>query len=155
MTFYPKYYKLVSGIGFDKYSLTSFDKSLINAGIGNFNLVKVSSVLPIGCIKKDQINLPDGSILYAAFAVVSAQKGYVTTSISVSIPEDKKRCGLIFEVSRMDKDTLKAQESVLEMGLRAFQNRGINILRQEVSSITNKVYCEKDYVTSISAVVMW
>lgn len=64
--FMPQYYKIVSGVGKSKYALVSFDNALRNAGIGDFNIVKVSSILPINCKYSESIPLKKGSILYAA-----------------------------------------------------------------------------------------
>jgi len=41
---FNKFY-LNAGLGHGDYSLTSFDDALLNAGVGNYNLLKVSSIL--------------------------------------------------------------------------------------------------------------
>lgn len=47
--FLPKYYKIISGSGERKFPLAAFDKALRDAGIGDFNLVKVSGILSAHC----------------------------------------------------------------------------------------------------------
>ena len=37
---------LTSGIGIGSTKLNAFDNALLNAGIGNFNLLSVSSIIP-------------------------------------------------------------------------------------------------------------
>ena len=45
-----KNYTIVSGVGKGLTSLSAFDNALLNAGVGDYNLVKVSSILPAKCI---------------------------------------------------------------------------------------------------------
>jgi len=42
----PKKFSLVAGVSEGKTRLTAFDKALLAAGIGNINLIKLSSILP-------------------------------------------------------------------------------------------------------------
>lgn len=46
-------YTLVSGVGSGNTELNAFDNALYNAGVGNYNLIKVSSILPP--ISKEEI----------------------------------------------------------------------------------------------------
>lgn len=50
-------YILTSGIGHGDFKLTSFDDALISSGVFNYNLVKVSSILPAHATLKDRIEL--------------------------------------------------------------------------------------------------
>jgi arginine decarboxylase len=43
-----KLFFLVSGVGYGSTELTSFDAALLDAGIGDFNLVRMSSIMPPG-----------------------------------------------------------------------------------------------------------
>jgi pyruvoyl-dependent arginine decarboxylase len=45
----------VNGIGKSQYPLVAFDNALRNAGIGDFNLVKVSSIIPASCVYQERI----------------------------------------------------------------------------------------------------
>lgn len=62
MSDFPQSYMLVSGIGKAEYPLVTFDNALRDAGIGDYNLVKVSSILPPKCIRKNVIDIKQGSI---------------------------------------------------------------------------------------------
>ena len=152
----PKYYKIVSGIGKDKYPLVSFDKALINAGISDFNLVKISSILPAHCRQKDIIDLPKGSILYAAYATKTVTIEQVATGVSISFSNDVDDCAIIYEASgNFDRDTIK--EMVCDMGSRALSARNRKLVSQISSCIdnVNTPNSENDYTTIISAVVLW
>ena len=55
MAYEPHYYTLVSGIGKSQFPLVAFDNALRDAGIGDYNLVRVSSILPPNCKFCDKI----------------------------------------------------------------------------------------------------
>lgn len=44
--FIAEYYTMVSGVGYGKTKLTAFDNALQYAKVGDYNLIKVSSILP-------------------------------------------------------------------------------------------------------------
>ena len=52
-----KHYRVFSGYGYDEFELVAFDKDLQNADIGDYNIVKVSSILPLNCLKTKTIDL--------------------------------------------------------------------------------------------------
>ena len=148
----PQYYSVVSGQGTSNYALVAFDNALRQAGIGDYNLVKVSSILPPGCIYKEHINLEKGSIMYAAYATATVIEGEMkVTAVAAAIPEDDKKNGVIFEHVTETQD---AEKKVRDMCLEAMNNRNRSIKEIKSSSLT--IYGEKDkYVCSISAIVMW
>ncbi|MCK4426944.1 MAG: pyruvoyl-dependent arginine decarboxylase, partial [candidate division Zixibacteria bacterium] len=49
MIIIPERMFLTKGVGKHKEQLSSFELALRNAGIANFNLVRVSSIFPPGC----------------------------------------------------------------------------------------------------------
>jgi len=53
-------YMLTSGIGTAETSLTSFDAALIDAMLANYNIVKVTSILPARAKKLKKIELTEG-----------------------------------------------------------------------------------------------
>ena len=46
----PKQVILTSGVGVGSTEINAYDNALLNAGVGDYNLVKVTSVLPAGAI---------------------------------------------------------------------------------------------------------
>ena len=50
-------YTLVSGIGTGSTVLNAFDAALLSAGVGNFNLLRVSSILPPHSTEERCINV--------------------------------------------------------------------------------------------------
>lgn len=148
----PQYYTIVSGRGESEYKLVSFDKALIDAGIGDYNLVKVSSIIPAGCIFRNAIDITKGSILYAAFAKQIVQNGQSgSTAVAVALPEKQDENGVIFEES---SDNNNAEDVVRNMCKAAMFNRGRSVANIKYSSIAIQGIPGK-YVCGISAVVMW
>lgn len=150
----PKHYKIVSGSGESKFPLAAFDKALRNAGIGDFNLVKVSSILPAHCIYSEEITLAPGSIIYAAYASVTITKGENgQTAVAVATAENSDENGVIFETS--SKENLENCEILVEnMCNEAMEERNRKIEKIEKSS--QKIFATSEmFVSAISAVVMW
>jgi len=50
----PSQFFMVAGKGDSEYALNAFDLALLDAGIGNLNLIKVSSILPPLLMQKKQ-----------------------------------------------------------------------------------------------------
>jgi len=154
MTFYPQYFKVVSGMGKSQYPLGAFDAALRNAGIGDYNLVKVSSVLPANCTYSDDIQLENGSILYAAYASLilkTTESG--VTAVAVAVPLSENDSGVIFECSVSDCNC-DMEEIVREMCIEAMDGRGRCV--SKIISSSQKVIGESEgFISSISAVVMW
>ncbi len=92
-------YFLTAGAGDSEDELNAFDIALLNAKIGNCNLVKISSILPPGAEKIEPYEIGNGEIIYVAYgAVVSHTKGeQIAAAIGVGVPEDETKCGLIME----------------------------------------------------------
>ncbi len=79
--------------------LNAFDMALIKAGIGNYNLVKVSSIIPPGAKHAESVDLPEGAILPIAYgACISAEKGkLISAAVAVGLPKEKDGVGIIAE----------------------------------------------------------
>ncbi|MGQ0534967.1 MAG: pyruvoyl-dependent arginine decarboxylase [Methanobacteriota archaeon] len=79
----PTKFFVTSGKAVSRVSdLNAFDEALLNAGIGEQNLVPVSSVLPIGIKKVARQTLPRGAITHC---VLAQQRGAEGETISAGI----------------------------------------------------------------------
>ena len=151
----PRYYALVSGIGKSKYPLVAFDDALLHAGISDYNLVKVSSILPPNCVfceRHEKIPLPKGSLVFAAYASLTLKEhesGSVAVGVATSI--DSSKNGVIFELSSPEPC---AETYVREMCVEAMANRGraVNEVRSKSES-----FCGEPNVAvcGVAAVIMW
>lgn len=148
----PRHYTIVSGKGCSEYALVAFDNALLDAGIGDYNLVKVSSILPGNCQYEKSINIEKGSIIYAAYSSVIVTAGeHKTTAVAVAIPQNNVDNGVIFETS---SDSDDAESKVYNMCNEAMKNRNRDIkeIRSSSVSVSGKL---GSYVCGISAVIMW
>lgn len=154
MTYKPQNYTLVSGIGKGQYQLEAFDNALIKAGIADYNLVKVSSILPSDCKYNDTVPLGKGNIIYAAYSTITVSNGDKgETAVAVAIPDDKNDSGVIFETSYIncDQDVI---ETLKTMCSNAMKNRSKKV--KEIKYTSQKIVGETNmFVVAISAVVMW
>jgi len=94
---------LTKGIGRHREKLTSFEMALRDAEIADFNLVKVSSIVPPRCkiIKKAQgiKNLAKGQIVFCVLSDNAANEPHrlIAASIGVAIPKDENIHGYLSE----------------------------------------------------------
>ncbi|NSW88248.1 arginine decarboxylase, pyruvoyl-dependent [bacterium] len=99
----PKYAFFTKGIGKSKEKLTSFEMALRNANIAEFNLVKVSSIMPPFCKivskSKGLKMLTPGQIVYVVLSEASTNepKRRITSSVGMAMPEDRSKHGYLSE----------------------------------------------------------
>lgn len=154
-----KRYKISHGYGEGNQRITSFDSALLNAGVGNYNLVRLSSILPLKSIATDKIGLPYGSLLPIAYAVESTNVPDRMISAAIAIgypancPEDEERCAVIMEYEG-ECSTEKAVDTVVSMVCEGFKERGWELDRIEVS-VDCAVGKEGKWVTAFACVAEW
>ena len=94
---------LTKGVGVDKNRLSSFELALRNAGIQQFNLVHVSSILPPLCKivpRTEGLRLLEaGEIVYCVMArnETDEPNRLISASIGVAIPKNRKQYGYLSE----------------------------------------------------------
>jgi arginine decarboxylase len=141
--------------GKGQFELTSFDDALNNSNIANYNIVKVSSILPKNSIKRDRIEIDEGNILHTAFAAISSNKkgDIISAAIAVGIPNDNLKIGVIMEYSD-NCNKAEAEQKVKEMVKEAMNNRNYEI--KEILLTSKEILCEGNgYVTAFAALAMW
>lgn len=158
----PKKVILTKGVGRGKTKLNAFDNALLDAKIGNFNLVCVSSILPPKAKifylseKIQKILPPAGSILSAVLAVNFGKKpGKYLAALGIGIPKNfEKENGVIveFEGKNISKEKVKGEcEKMLK---EAFERRGLKIEKMEflISKIESK--SKNEFVCSLAAALL-
>jgi arginine decarboxylase len=150
-----KCFLLCSGCGNGETELTSFDNALLRSGIANYNLVKVSSILPAGAVRKDKVTLTEGSILYTAYAskTIIGQGNIASAAVAVGIPTESDNIGVIMEFSGDCRKT-DAEENARQMVEEAMKARGYEI-KEILCTATEIVGCDKKYSTVLAALAMW
>ncbi len=149
----PSKFFLVSGSseGFSK--LNSFDGALLNAGIGNTNLVKMSSIIPPKCIEVEPIKLPYGALVPIAYSYITSdlQGEIIAASIAVALPEDESKPGLIMEYSARGRKG-DIEQIVIKMAEEGMNMRGEKIKTIKTISTEHKV---NKIGTAFAAAVLW
>lgn len=103
MNFVPKKIFFTKGVGKHTEQLTSFELALRDAGIAQFNLVTVSSILPpeVKIItQKEGIKfLKPGQVVFIVLARMASNEPnrLLVSSIGAAIPADKKMYGYLSE----------------------------------------------------------
>jgi arginine decarboxylase len=121
-------------------ALNAFDNALLAAGIGNVNLMKVSSIVPP---EVDIVPLPEikpGALVPTAYAAITSDVAGETIAAAVgyALPEDRSRAGVIMEYhDRSDRRT--AEAAVRAMLAEAFAVRGEQIRELRVVAAEHRV----------------
>lgn len=129
----PKRFTLAAGAAEGDTRLTAFDKALLRSGLGNLNLIRVSSVLPPLCEYAEDLPIPPGSLTPTAYgALISDQPGeQIAAAVGVGISPSS--FGMIMEYS--DKCLpAEAEEAVRAMVREAFEARKMELAEIKVRS---------------------
>lgn len=151
----PNVFALVKGASEGRTRLNAFDNSLLNAGVGDTNLMRMSSILPPGASQKniDNLDLPKGGLIPLAYATIdSTTPGrYISSAIAVGIPEDETEPGVIMEFE--DHSKLDNVENIVrQMVVDAFEYREREL--REIKSIGIE-HCVETCGATFAAAVLW
>ena len=136
----PRIFFSVSGKSDGFTPLNAFDNCLLRAGVGDTNLVKMSSIIPPRCEKSAPVALPHGSLVPIAYAFISSETPgqVIAAAVAVAIPEDPSLAGLIMEYSA-DSPLENVSEIVKEMTRKGFESRKRKIKELYVTGAEHKV----------------
>ena len=149
----PTQYFLVSGASDGYTPLNAFDAALLQAGIGNTNIVKMSSIVPPHCQRISPISLPPGALVPAAYAAITSDVPgeIISAGVAVALPEDENQNGLIMEYSA--KGTQRKIEEILRnMAVEGMKLRGWKI--KDLQTVVSE-YRVKRVGATLAAVVLW
>ncbi len=78
-TLIPREFFVTSGVGMDCEQAAAFDFALFDAGIGECNLVGVSSILPVNAVERERSNviLTPGEITFCVMSRADGKSGEV------------------------------------------------------------------------------
>lgn len=149
----PEQFMIVAATAEGKHGLTAFDAALLKAGIGDVNLVRLSSILPPGCREaKAGIDFPRGAFVPTAYgAVCSDQAGeLIAAAIGVGIAADGS--GVIMEHAGTCS-AAEAEQKVEQMLQEAFINRNRELQKIQVKSVEHRV--GEKAGAAFAAVALW
>jgi len=149
----PTQYFLVSGASDGFTPLNAFDGALLQAGIGNTNIVKMSSIVPPRCQLIAPVPLPPGALVPTAYAALTSDVPgeIISAGVAVALPEDENQNGLIMEYSAKG-ERRKIEETVRNMAIEGMKLRGWQIKELKSIGIEYKV---KKVGAALAAVVLW
>ena len=149
----PKKYFFVAGSSEGYSRLNAFDAALIKAGVGNTNLVKVTSIIPPYAEEVEPIELPPGALVPTAYSVITSElEGeIISAAVAVAIPEDKSKPGIIMEYSSKGHKE-DVERVVRKMAEEAMKIRGEEKIRIKSISVQHQV---RRIGTAFAAVILW
>jgi arginine decarboxylase len=132
----PNIYCLVKGAAEGRTRLNAFDKALLAAGVGDTNLMRMSSILPPAAVETNihDIVLPKGGLIPLAYATIDGTTPgrLISAAIAVGIPEDDREPGVIMEFE--DHASLSNVEDIVrQMVVDGFEYRNRKL--KEIKSI--------------------
>ena len=149
-------YLITSSIGIGKERLTSFDAALLKSKIGNYNLVRVSSILPAKSTQSKHVGIPEGSVLFTAYSHISSSTfgDKLTAAVAVGFPKDKNQVGVIMEIA-LAEDKENVEHKIANMVKEALEARGSELAELVIETSSIEVDDSDRYFTAFSAVAMW
>ncbi|MGI6422298.1 MAG: pyruvoyl-dependent arginine decarboxylase [Syntrophomonadaceae bacterium] len=147
----PKKFFLTAAASEGETELTAFDRALLKARVGNTNLLRVSSILPPGCVYDPELVIPEGSLLPIAYGSIVCEEPGTRIAAAVSVGIKKDSFGVIMEFSgKCSKE--EAEQKVSDMVKEAFRVRGLDLEEIKLASaehIVEKIGC------AFAAVPLW
>ncbi|MCL6583591.1 MAG: arginine decarboxylase, pyruvoyl-dependent [bacterium] len=149
----PTKYFFVAGASEGYSPLNAFDGALLDAGIGNVNLVKMSSIVPPRCTKISPCTIPAGSLVPVAYASISSdiKDEYISAAVAAAFPVDPDYPGLIMEYSA------QGRKQDIENIVRHMAEQGMMMRQKEIREIQSIAieYQVKKIGAAFAAVVLW
>ena len=122
----PNQLWVASGSAEGTTELNAFDNALLDAGIGNLNLIKVSSVVPAGArIMQEAPQITAGSLVPTVYSVISSDTAGETICAALGIGIGRDSHGMIFEYHANSREV--AERVVTRMVEEGFARRGLPV----------------------------
>ena len=151
----PNRYALVKGSSEGEFLLNAFDYALLDAGVGDTNLVRMSSILPPAAksVTVQEMNLPKGGLIPVAYGMITSDKPgtIISTAVSIAIPVDPSLPGVIMETDG-EMPLSECEAKVRKMAEEAFKKRNREL--KEIISIGAELTV-KEVGGVFAAVVLW
>lgn len=120
--------------------LNAFDNALLAAGIGNVNLIKVSSIVPPEVDIVDLPKIKPGALVPTAYAAMTSTTPgqIIAAAVGYALPVDRTKAGVIMEFHDVtDRGT--AEAAIREMLTEAFRVRGEIVREVKVVAVDHRV----------------
>lgn len=147
----PKKYFVTAAAAEGKTELTAFDGALLNARVGNTNLLRVSSILPPGCEYCPDLVIPPGSLVPIAYGSVTSINPGEKIAAAVAVGIARNSFGVIMEFSGKCSKA-EAEEQVTKMVQEAFELRGLPLDEIKIAAADHVV---ENIGCAFAAVPLW
>ena len=149
----PDTYYLVKGFAEGETELNAFDNALLAAGVGNTNLVRMSSILPPSCQEVAPVKLPYGALVPIAYAdeASSIPGETVSAGVALGVTDDPTLPGVIME-HHMHGSEDECRTIVISKVESAFRVRGWKLADMKVAVVSGKV---ERIGAAFAGVVLW
>ena len=121
-------------------ALNAFDNALLAAGIGNINLIKISSILPPDVPVIELPKIKPGALIPTAYAAMTSETPgeLITAAVGYALPDDPARNGVIMEFhGQASRD--EAEQVIRGMLDEAFRVRGEVMREMKVFAVQHTV----------------
>lgn len=147
----PVTYTLAVGEAVGPTPMNAFDNALLAAGIGNVNLMRVSSILPPGVKFVETIDIPPGSLVPTAYCTWTSEipGEHIAAAVGVGLSRDS--FGVIMEYAGTGTRE-HAESEVSRMLEAAFLKRQMKLHEIRVRGIDHQV---RTLGSVVAAAVLW
>ena len=121
-------------------TLNAFDNALLAAGIGNINLVKISSILPPDVPVIELPKIQPGALIPTAYAAITSETPgeIIAAAVGYAVPDDPAKNGVIMEFHGVGTRA-EAERQIHLMLEEAFRVRGETIKERGIASAEHRV----------------
>lgn len=129
---------IVSGKDEGPTKLNAFDNALSVAGIGDVNLIKVSSMLPENTEVQEIVPLKAGAMVNCVLSTITSDNAgdKITAAVAVAIGDE---LGCVVEATGTNKDPEEIRKEVTYMVKYMMEKRDVAIKELIVEDITHEV----------------
>ncbi len=147
----PTKVTLVCGAGSADTDLNAFDKALIAAGVGNLNLLRVSSVLPPGVRVVDELAVPPGALTPVAYGSIASDQAGLLIAAAIAVGFTRSSFGMIMEYSGLC-NRQKAERVARMMVEEALAERGLEPVEIRVRGVEQQV---RGHTSVFAGAILW
>lgn len=131
--------------------MSAFDGALLEAGIGNVNLIRVTSILPPHAEEDPDLTIPFGSLVPTAYGTLTSEISGQLISAAVGVGFSRESFGIIMETAGVR--TKEESEVLIKKMLEdSFQHRGMEMEKVIIKGIEHRTI---RVGAVIAAVAMW
>ncbi|MDI6690187.1 MAG: arginine decarboxylase, pyruvoyl-dependent [Actinomycetota bacterium] len=131
--------------------LNAFDNALLAGGIGNLNLVKVTSIVPPKARVEAIPSIPVGAVVPTVYAHITSNVSGEIISACVGMGLSSDSQGVIMEYAHPGSATV-AEEIVKKMLKEALEKRNLSLTKTILISAEHKV---KKLGCAVAAAILW